>query len=694
MPKIEITRTELVWPGKYDEDGNLVPSRRVSLPFQVIERVNETRATREQREEERAGHVATLFDYWRADEEQKADPGDGWRNKLIWGDNLYVMSSLLEHFAGQVDLVYIDPPFATGADFSFRTPIGEEDFELSKDQSLIEEKAYRDTWGRGLGSYLRMLQQRLILIRDLLKPTGSLYVHLDYHVGHYAKAVLDEVFSPGNFRAEIVWKRKDAQSFASGYGVIHDTILYYASSDEFTFNKVFLPLSDETADTWYRYEEVAETDVINRLGQQISAGTVRRYNKADISAPGDRAGTAAHYEWKGWFPPPGRHWSYIRDVMEQLECEGRLIYSSSGRVYEKRYLDESKGTPLQTLWIDISQLRGMSKRSRGSEWQGFETQKPEALLERIITVSSNQGDLVADFFCGSGTTLAVAEKSGRRWIGCDMSRFAIHTTRKRLMEIPDARPFEILNLGQYERQVWQGITFGGERQPRQMLIFEYLKFILNLYGAQPLAGTQHLHGKKGSAMVHVGAVDAPVTIDEINDCLAECRAMKQKELHVLGWEWEMGLANLMVDQAKAQGINLLLLAIPREVMEQQAVEKGDIHFYELAYLEVEIKPSRKKRSFRVTLTDFVIPNDELIPPEVREKIRKWSDYVDYWAVDWDFQNDTFVNGWTSYRTRRARTLQLKTDPYVYDAPGTYRILVKVIDIFGNDTSQVFEIEVK
>jgi adenine-specific DNA-methyltransferase len=169
--------------------------------------------------------------------------------------------------------------------------------------------------------------------------------------------------------------------------------------------------------------------------------------------------------------------------------------------------------------------------------------------------------------------------------------------------------------------------------------------------------------------------------------------MKQKELHVLGWEWEMGLADLMVDQAKAQGIKLLLLTIPREVMEQQAVEKGDIHFYELAYLEVEIKPSRKKRSYTVTLTDFVIPNDELIPPDVRAKIKKWSDYVDYWAVDWDFQNDTFVNSWTSYRTRRDRTLQLKTDPHVYDAPGTYRVLVKVIDIFGNDTSQLFEVTV-
>jgi len=229
--------------------------------------------------------------------------------------------------------------------------------------------------------------------------------------------------------------------------------------------------------------------------------------------------------------------------------------------------------------------------------------------------------------------------------------------------------------------------------PQQMLVFEYLKFILDPYGAQPLPGTQHQHGRKGSAVVHVGAVDAPVTIDEVSACLAECRAMGQKELHVLGWEWEMGLADLMVEEAKGRGIRLLLLTIRREVMEQQGVEKCDFHFYELAYPEAEIKPSHKKRSYTVRLTDFVIPNDEPIPPDVRGKIRKWSDYVDYWAVDWDFRNDTFVNGCTSYRTRRDRTLQLKSDPHVYDAPGTYRVLVKVIDIFGNDTWQVFELEV-
>jgi len=625
MPKIEITRTELVWPGKYDEDGNLVPPRRVSLPFQVIERVNETRATREEREEERAGHVATLFDYWRADEEQKADPGDGWRNKLIWGDNLYVMGSLQDHFAGKIDLIYIDPPFATGADFSFTARVGDQD--VIKEQSLLEEKAYRDTWGKGMNSYLAMVFDRLRHMRDLLSDHGSIYVHVDYRMIHHVKALMDEVFNPSNFRNDIVWSYggRGAKAISGQFARNHDNILLYSGSSDPVFNKVYMDAEFPVDD----------------LPSHIRIGEDGRPFK---TAPrGD----------------------YTNESIARLEKEGRIHRTRSGGIRVKYFL-EMRGSKviekrlIGDVWDDIPDMMHSPQRER----LDYPTQKPEALLERIIGASSNEGDLVADFFCGSGTALAVAERLGRRWIGCDMSRYAIHTTRKRMMEIPDCRPFEILNLGQYERQVWQGVTFGGERQPRQMLIFEYLKFILELYGAQPLAGTQHLHGKKGSAMVHVGAVDAPVTIDEINSCLAECRAMKQKELHVLGWEWEMGLANLMVDQAKAQGVRLLLLAIPREVMEQQAVDKGDIHFYELAYLEVEIKPSRKKRSFRVTLTDFVIPNDELIPPDVRAKIRKWSDYVDYWAVDWDFQNDTFVNGWTSYRTRRDRTLQLKTDPHV------------------------------
>jgi hypothetical protein len=375
----------------------------------------------------------------------------------------------------------------------------------------------------------------------------------------------------------------------------------------------------------------------------------------------------------------------------------------------KTYVDPEqvkKGKFAADVWEDIK-----SYRAQGDQATGYVTQKPEKLLYRIVDAFSKKGDLVADFFCGSGTACAVAEKLGRRWIGCDLSRWAIHTTRKRLLGIEHCKPFEVLDLGKYERKYWQGMTFApqrhrehgeessqcppclrGESALLEQRIYEYLAFILKLYGAQPLTGMQHLHGKKGKAMVHVGAVDAPVTIDEVNACIAECLAVKQTESHVLGWEWEMGLANLMVEEAKRQGVKLLLLNIPREVMEQQAVDKGDIRFFEVAHLEVAIAKS-KGRKVTVTLKDFAFPYADLIPDKVRSKIKKWSDYIDYWAVDWSFQNDTFMNGWVAYRTRKERKLALESDPHVYEKPGNYTLMVKVIDIFGNDTSQAFEMEV-
>ena len=295
----------------------------------------------------------------------------------------------------------------------------------------------------------------------------------------------------------------------------------------------------------------------------------------------------------------------------------------------------------------------------------------------------------------------MAEKLGRRWIGADLGRWAIHTTRKRILGIEDCKPFEILNLGKYERQYWQGVTLG-EGQTQEQLFYEYLAFVLRLYKAQPVSGMAHLHGKKGRALIHIGAIDSPVTIDEVALAIEECVKVKQPELHVLGWEWEMGLAgpnndvkkgSPMHEVAKQKGIKLLLLQIPREVMEQQAVDKGDITFFELAYLNVEIQHPKKLQAV-VKLKDFVIPNTELIPEEVRDKVRKWSDYIDYWAVDWDFQNDTFMQGWVTYRTRKDRSLALESDKHGYPKTGTYRILVKVVDIFGNETSQAYTVEIK
>lgn len=189
MAKIEITKTELVWPGKYNEDGTLKEVPRVNLPFQVIETINESRATREAK---KVPQNLSLFDIYEGKEGDTFE--EGWKNKLIWGDNLLVMGSLLEKFAGKIDLIYIDPPFATGADFSFRAQVGDGGFELTKNQSIIEEKAYRDTWGKGFDSYLVMMYERLLLIKDLLSENGSLFLHCDWHIGHYLRALLDEVF--------------------------------------------------------------------------------------------------------------------------------------------------------------------------------------------------------------------------------------------------------------------------------------------------------------------------------------------------------------------------------------------------------------------------------------------------------------------------------------------------------------------
>lgn len=251
------------------------------------------------------------------------------------------------------------------------------------------------------------------------------------------------------------------------------------------------------------------------------------------------------------------------------------------------------------------------------------------------------------------------------------------------------RPFEILNLGKYERQFWQVNAFG--RKDEEQALFEYLSFILKLYGAEPVSGSTHIHGKKNNALVYIGAVDAPVTVQEVTDALSDTKAMGLKELHILGWEWEMGLNDAIQEVAKQMGVRLKLRIIPMDVLDPRAVAKGDIRFFELAHFKADIET--KNKTVTVNLNDFVIPHTDLIPDEVRASIKKWQDWIDYWAVDFDFQNDTFNNGWTSYRTKNNRKLNL-TAEHAYEKAGTYKIFIKVIDIFGIDTSQVFEVEVK
>jgi DNA modification methylase len=584
-PKTKISKTELVWPGKRTK------VEPVKLPFQTIETINLPRGRRQE----------GLFD-----QTLKSSADNSWKNRLIWGDNFLVMGSLLDEFSGKINLIYIDPPFATGADFSYQVKVGDQ--EWTKEPSIIETLAYRDTWGKGLESYLQMMSDRLVLMKELLADDGSIYVHLDYRVIHYIKAIMDEIFGKDNFVNEIIWTYTGGTDRSKGFQRKHDTILLYSKTKDFKFNIQFT---------------------------EFSESTLKRFNKIDEEG---------------------------RRYKENKLADGRLT-----RTYMK---DEGKF--MTDYWYHNIIVKSHLEST------GYATQKPQAVLETIINASSDKGDLVADFFCGSGTTGAVAEKLGRRWIMCDLGRFAIHTTRKRLLDIKNCKPFLIQNLGKYERHRWMKIN-GGYK--------DYLKFILELYKAEPVEGFENLHGKKGSAFVHIGAVDAPVTLNEVNQMLEECQKNNIKNLDVLGWEWEMGLHDLVRDEAKKYEVRLKTLQIPREVMDIDPATKAEVNFYELAFLDLDVEI--KDRKATVTLKDFILENPGLIPQEIRDKVKNWSDFIDYWSVDWNFDGESFHNMNQEYRTRKEPKLILSMN-YEYPKSGEYKILVKVIDIFGNDTTKLVE----
>ena len=590
--------------------------------------------------------------------------------------------------------------------------------------------------GGGTDSYLCMIYERLRLMRDLLADDGSIYVHLDERIGPYVRTLLDEIFSSLCFINEVTWKRSDAHSDigqgAKHLGRVCDRILYYSRTPQSQIlNMQFTPLPGTTVDRWYRH---------------VEESTGRRYNKADMSGPGGAKKGNPVFAWNG----VTRAWRYSKASMEKLESEGRIVYSESGMAYQKRYLDESKGVPLQDLWDDVKMLRGIHNNA---ETLDYATQKPEGLIERIVKTSSNKGDLVADFFCGSGTTLAVAEKLGRKWIGCDLGRFAIHTSRKRLIGVQREarkkgeayRSFEILNLGKYERQYFVGIDPNlpepqrSEQSDRRE--DHYLNLILSAYKAERVIQSPPFHGRKGRTWVVVGPIDAPVTHSQILEILATCRKLKIAAVDVLGFEFEMGLAPNLLDDARKQGVNVMPKCIPKCVFDKRAVDAGQVQFYDLAY--VEAKAQVQGLTVRVTLADFsvyyrqedidtlgqklkpggskvTVANGQvvklskdkkgIVTPEVLTKV--WTDWVDYWAVDFDYStpelltevvgdvevrrttgNYIFENEWQSFRTRKDRTLELTSAAHQYPKKGAYRIAVKVIDIFGNDTTKVIGVTI-
>jgi adenine-specific DNA-methyltransferase len=514
------------------------------------------------------------------------------------------------------------------------------------------------------------------VLHEPLHESGSLYVHLDWHVSHAAKCVLDEVFGPERCQNEIVWKRTTAHSDSLTYSHVHDVILFYTKSEEFFWKPQYTEHEQQYVED--KYIHVDENG--------------RRYMLDNITSPNPRPNMT--YVWKG-FAPPEKGWRYSKETMARLDAEGRIWYpdDKSKRPRLKRYLDETKGRLLDSVWTDINPVN-----SQAAERVDYRTQKPEALLQRIIEASSKKDDLVFDCFCGSGTTGVVAERLQRRWIAGDLGRFAIHTTRKRLLSIPNVRPFIVQNLGKYERQVWAGSEFGevnGTRAAARQRA--YMEFILKLANATPIHGYTWLHGVKAGRMVHVGAVDAPVSVGDVTQIAAEFKraigtgkdAPRTNGIDVLGWDFAFELNEVARQQAAAANIQMRFLRIPRDVMDKRAVEQGDIHFFELAALSVEVKT--KKRNAFLKLKDFVIPPDD-VPEEARRAVKHWSQWIDYWAVDWNNKGDTFHNEWQSYRTRQDKSLQLEVTN-TYAEEGEYAVVVKVIDILGNDTTKTVKVRV-
>ncbi len=649
-------KTELIWEGKYDEYGNRRLGRQPAspLPLQRIETIDEPR-------DRAKADKLTIFD---EDAFHQKAHRDDFRNMLIWGDNKLVMHALLEQFRGKIDLIYIDPPFDVGADFTMRVQIGDEGDPLQKEQSILEAVAYRDTWGKGTDSYLHMMYERLMLMRELLSERGSIYVHCDWRLDHFMRALLDDVFGTECFRNTITWKRdapgKGAKRTSKQWPRNADSILYYSKSPaDWYFRQQYLPLSEDQKAA-YRY-----ADPDGRLFKAVQLG------------------------------------DYSAQSIAEMEAAGLIHVSKSGQKYKKYYLDEAQAT-VDCIWADIL---GFGTRTAAAEQTGYDTQKPEALLERIIKASSNEGDLVADFFCGSGTTLAVAEKLGRRWIGADLGRYAIHTTRKRLIQAQRElhakgqpyRSFDVYNLGRYERQWWQIDRLKGADA-------EHRRIVLKFYKAAELENPPHplLHGKKGAAYVHVNQIDSIFTYEELRAVTEAVRQVGGREVHCLAWEFEMELSRKKVELSRKKealkdenGVTICLKYIPREIMEPNRTE---VKFFEAGALEARVVDKRMPR-VDVELVRFTpalaeAPENEL-DDLCKQTVRSAFDFIDFWAVDFDYSPDKpFEHHWQDFRTRKDRSLKTCTDlGWQYETPGKHRIAVKVIDVFGVDTTIVLEVEV-
>lgn len=621
-------------------------------------------------------------------------------NRLIYGDNLLAMAALLagdEHtpsIRGKIDLIYIDPPFDSKADY--RTKITLKSGELEQKPTAIEQFAYGDTWRDGRASYLSMLVPRLYLMRELLSESGSIYVHIGWQVSAHVRVVMDELFgsggaaNSGGFRNEIAWRSTTAHSDSRRYGINHQNILFYSKSATPIWNDPKGKYDPEYVEKYYRYTD--------------SDG--RKFMSDNLSAAG-LSGGGYEYEWHGhtklWRCPP--------ETMKSLEQRGLIYYTKNGIARFKRYLDASEGPPLQTLWNDDiwSDKETQFIVSWNDENVGYDTQKPEGLLERIVAASSQHDSIVADFFVGSGTTAAVAERLGRKWITSDLGKPACMVTRKRLID-QHARPFLYQNVGDYQVEQMRS-TLG-----RKFRVGDLSQIVLGLYGALPLPPEENPNRNLG----RVGSTKQLVYVDSPNKMTGLATLKRAQGLRdtlmggwdkviVLGWNFDPSIGH---DLEALADDRIEVLVIPPDLLDRlkkkgKKLKPDEVRFSSLQYLvlgKTTRKNNGKSESLSVELANYVLlsPDALNLDDANRVKLEKIVNkdpmaLIEYWSVDPNYDGEVFRSVWQDYRGntendddpyRVVTTAKLDGLPIV---DGARRVCVRAVDVFGFEAEAVVEV---
>lgn len=559
---------------------------------------------------------------------------DGWINKIFWGDNLQVMSHMLKEYRGKIDLIYIDPPFDSKADYKKIIEVRGVG-KAASDSSTFEEKQYGDIWTND--EYLQFMYERLTLLHQLLSDKGSLYLHCDYHKNHYLRCLLDAVFGPENFVNEITWKRRGgALNNFKSLGQLTDTIYLYSKNPNiYTFNAI------KTKDTPEVQEYIRQRFVYDD-------GDGRKYSRDPITNPSSTPTPSLIYEYKG-YQPPAKGWAFSRATMEEWDAAGKLYFppDKTQRIRRKTFLDDYEGQPLQNYWGDIYVINSQAKESLN-----YPTQKPEALLERIISISSNPGDLVFDCFMGSGTTQAVAMKLGRRFIGADINLGAIQTTTKRLLSVAAELEgqedkytgFEVYNVNNYD-------FFRNPVEARELLI--------SALEIQPFPASDVWDGELDGRMVKIMPVNRIATKADLKELIANLpyKTYEKRKEENPGQPVERITIVCMGHEPDLKG-----------ALEQELVDyKVDIQIVDILRDKADLQLKRDaeaeivREGGKLVIRAFYPMNLMQKLSLQKEYVEDWRQLVDSIMIDWNYDG-------------------VVMQPAVTDVPGKDELVIGVYDI--------------